>query len=75
MSSKSTTQLCARVACETEFTVRKVSDFVDSSLLGQYMWRDVAALVLKQSLKRNARLHRHAVVQIIDTQLSRLSMW
>jgi len=31
MSGESTTQLCARAARETEFTVRKVSDFVDGS--------------------------------------------
>jgi len=77
MSSKSTTRLCARAACETEFTVRKVSDFVDDTVIRLVHARDVAAFVLKQSLtvlKRNARLQRHATVQIIDTQLSRLSM-
>jgi len=47
MSGESTTQLCARAARETEFTVRKVSDFVD--VVARCM-RAIAALVLKQSL-------------------------
>jgi hypothetical protein len=78
MSSESAAQLCAQTARETEFTVRKVSDFVDGTKLARMVHaRDIAVLVLKQSLtalKRNACLQRHAIVQIIDTQLSRLSM-
>lgn len=78
MSSESTTQLCARAARETEFTARKVSDFVDDShsdsTCDVTLLRACVKTIVNRVKTERAFASTRSVVQIIDTQLSRLSM-